>query len=388
MSRFQELSSKCLEHTARPEEEAELVRFLKADAAARDEFLSDYEMDQLLEVLHTATNEGSIDAVLAQLRAENDPFVEAVAREIREPTGRSTQGSASWRKDFWQWLHRPRVVFGLSGVLALILVAGLIMWLFGATMGEPVLAQVHGSQVSIERGSELIPAQAGFRLLPADILRVGTNASATITFGLEHTRIDLTAATEFKLEQVSGGKHFELQLGELAASVARQRPFRPLVIHTAQAEARVLGTRFTLTAVTNATRLEVLEGTIRFAPKQGRRAIDVSAGHYVVASPNYELRAQPLTGSILREYWTNMPGSYNSQLIASNPDFPNHPSGRQYLTDFEGPSNWGHDYGARFCGYLHPPQTGVYTFWIAAPSATLFISTDDDPRNELTIATA
>jgi hypothetical protein len=345
-------------------------------------------MDQLLEVLHTATSKGSIDAILAQLRAENDPFVEAVAREIREPTGRSMQGSASWRKSFWEWLHRPRVVFGLSGALALILVAGLIMWLFGPTVGEPFLAQVHSNGVAIERASELIPAQEGLRLLPGDILRVGTNASATIAFGREHTRIDLTAATELKLEQVSDGKHFELQLGKLAASVARQRPFRPLVIHTAQAEARVLGTRFTLTATTNATRLEVLEGSIRFTPTQGGRAIDVSAGHYAVAAPNYELHAQPLTGSILREYWTNMPDIYNSPLIASNPDFPNHPSGSQYLTKFEGPNNWGQDYGARISGYLHPPQTGLYTFWIAAPSATLFISTDDDPRNKISIATA
>ena len=61
--------------------------------------------------------------------------------------------------------------------------------------------------------------------------------------------------TELKVTDLSHGKRFALGLGKLEASVARQRPFRPLVVTTAQAEARVLGTRFTLAATTNATRV-------------------------------------------------------------------------------------------------------------------------------------
>src|SRR5262249_30252714 len=140
MKRFQELTSKYLEHTAGLQEEVELMRVLETDAAARAKFLSDYEMDQMLDVLHTPANEDSIDAILTRLRAESDPFVEAVARETRQTTVGSAQVSASWRKNFEEWLRRPRVVFGLSGTLAVILLAGLMIWLFGPTMGEPILA--------------------------------------------------------------------------------------------------------------------------------------------------------------------------------------------------------------------------------------------------------
>jgi hypothetical protein len=83
-----------------------------------------------------------------------------------------------------------------------------------------------------------------------------------------------------------------------------------------------------------------------------------------------------------------MPGDYYVNILTSHPDFPNHPSGREYLNKFEAPSNWGKDYGMRICGYLHPPQTGVYTFWISGSSGGLLISLDDNPRNKQQIGTA
>src|SRR5438876_453377 len=83
--------------------------------------------------------------------------------------------------------------------------------------------------------------------------------------------------------------------GQFEASVARQRPFRPLVVTTAQAEARVLGTRFTLAATTNATRLEVADGKVRLKRLSDGEAVRVGAGNYTVAAPGYELAPQPLT---------------------------------------------------------------------------------------------
>jgi xyloglucan-specific exo-beta-1,4-glucanase len=41
----------------------------------------------------------------------------------------------------------------------------------------------------------------------------------------------------------------------------------------------------------------------------------------------------------------------------------------------------------RFCGYLHPPVTGDYEFWLAgATDAVLFMSSDDNPANKAAIA--
>lgn len=60
-------------------------------------------------------------------------------------------------------------------------------------------------------------------------------------------------------------------------------------------------------------------------------------------------------------------------------EFPHLPSGRELLTSFEAPSAWGYNYIARVRGYLHPPTTGEYQFWIASDdSSELWLSSGDD----------
>jgi len=76
-------------------------------------------------------------------------------------------------------------------------------------------------------------------------------------------------------------------------------------------------------------------------------------------------------------------------LLTTHRDFPDHPSGRDHLDKFETPSHWGTNYGARLRGYLHPPRTGDYTFWIAAGDGGQFLlSPDDSPQNRQQIAYA
>ena len=63
------------------------------------------------------------------------------------------------------------------------------------------------------------------------------------------------------------------------------------------------------------------------------------------------------------------------------PDYPKRPSGRDVKASFEAPSNWGDYHLTRMGGYLRPPVTGTYTFWIASDnSSELWLSLDDDPR--------
>lgn len=68
--------------------------------------------------------------------------------------------------------------------------------------------------------------------------------------------------------------------------------------------------------------------------------------------------------SILREYWLGLPGDAVVDLTGSV-DFPAAPTGRETPTIFEGPINWGDEYGSRFRGYVTAPTTGNYTFFIA-----------------------
>ncbi len=91
-------------------------------------------------------------------------------------------------------------------------------------------------------------------------------------------------------------------------------------------------------------------------------------------------------GSILREYWTEIPGTRLSRLT-DNPTFPSQPSGADYLTSFEAPRNFGDHYGARVRGYLHASVTGTYELYIASDGPSeLWLSTDKDPANAQRLA--
>jgi signal transduction histidine kinase len=69
------------------------------------------------------------------------------------------------------------------------------------------------------------------------------------------------------------------------------------------------------------------------------------------------------------------------------PDYPYRPSGWDVRRLFEAPMNWGEYYLTRMRGYLHPPVTGEYTFWIASDnSSELWVSLDADPAKAKAIA--
>lgn len=71
----------------------------------------------------------------------------------------------------------------------------------------------------------------------------------------------------------------------------------------------------------------------------------------------------------------------------SFPDYPYRPSGRNIEAAFEAPSNWGEFHLTRMRGYLHPPATGDYTFWIASDnSSELWLSTNREPAKTRKIA--
>ncbi|SHN24852.1 Por secretion system C-terminal sorting domain-containing protein [Chitinophaga sp. CF418] len=116
------------------------------------------------------------------------------------------------------------------------------------------------------------------------------------------------------------------------------------------------------------------------------------AGNYVATYTNSggcqssQTFSLTVTGSILREYWTGISGTAISNLT-SNANYPNNPTGSGQLTSLEGPTNWADNYGARIRGYIYPPATGSYTFWVAGDDNTeLYLSTNENPANASRIA--
>jgi len=94
----------------------------------------------------------------------------------------------------------------------------------------------------------------------------------------------------------------------------------------------------------------------------------------------------PGLGSINFQRWNNITGGAVSNLT-SNSNYPNNPSQSGTYTIFETPSNLGNNIGMKLYGYICPPTTGNYVFWIASDeSGELWLSTTINPANKVKIA--
>jgi Immunoglobulin domain/PA14 domain len=92
------------------------------------------------------------------------------------------------------------------------------------------------------------------------------------------------------------------------------------------------------------------------------------------------------SGLVLHEWWNGISGTTVASLTG-NAAYPNSPTGADVLNMFEIGTNTADNYGTRVRGYVIPPTTGNYTFWIAGDdNCELWLSTNTDPANRTRIA--
>ncbi|HEX2958618.1 MAG TPA: PA14 domain-containing protein, partial [Chitinispirillaceae bacterium] len=85
-----------------------------------------------------------------------------------------------------------------------------------------------------------------------------------------------------------------------------------------------------------------------------------------------------VSGSVLREMWTNISGISTDDIpLSTNPQI----TGFQYNLDAA--YNFSNNYGIRIRGYITAPVTGDYTFWIASDDCSkLYLSSNEDTANK------
>ncbi len=89
---------------------------------------------------------------------------------------------------------------------------------------------------------------------------------------------------------------------------------------------------------------------------------------------------------LLREIYSNLTDVGIPGLL-SNPAYPNNPASVSVISEFEAPDSFGDNYGQRIRGWILPPVSGAYTFWIASDDqGQLFLSSNDRPENRQKIA--
>ncbi|OYV05281.1 MAG: hypothetical protein CFE26_12410, partial [Verrucomicrobiales bacterium VVV1] len=91
-------------------------------------------------------------------------------------------------------------------------------------------------------------------------------------------------------------------------------------------------------------------------------------------------------GGLWRDVFTGVSGSTVATLTSST-NFPAFPNVSGKITNLEAPSNYADNYGQRWSGWITPPQTGNYRFYIACDDAAeLWVSTTDRRANRVLVA--
>lgn len=416
MNRVEELTLKLADGELATQESLELAALLASNAESRLQHLALLELEASLRAQQISAD--LTPSILSQLQAASiDPLADRIIARIK--TGEceilaeseddtppaflqspETRGLAAGGEDpvfknsgtskgrspetsmfpAWKW-HLP-----LAIAASIALMFGLVVWYFGPRMGEPVVAAVSG-EVKLERIGQTSPADAtdGTLLRPGDALVTGTNSAATIAFGAEITRLDLGAKTTLQFVGANGGKRLMLRAGQLMADVARQRPFAPLKVKTPNAEARILGTRFKLVVNADSSELSVEQGRVLMTAHDGG-TVTVAAGESTRVARGVELSALPATGQITHERWTNGVAGIQVNDLFEDARYPDHPSTRGSLSRLEVIAAPGRDAGGRIAGYVHPPITGDYVFFIAGTGDCIFrLSRDSDPQKALQV---
>jgi hypothetical protein len=131
------------------------------------------------------------------------------------------------------------------------------------------------------------------------------------------------------------------------------------------------------------------DGSWLYEPESGYLGPD-SFTYTVVSSTGHEVTSTVIldisSKGVLAERWDGIPGAAVSTLTNS-PDFPDNPDLVSVLQAIKTPENWGDSFGIRLRGFLVPPKSGDYTFWIAADdTAELWLGTDHNQGTASLIA--
>jgi hypothetical protein len=126
----------------------------------------------------------------------------------------------------------------------------------------------------------------------------------------------------------------------------------------------------------------------------GCKTLTVSGIHDQASTPNLIVAGSQIgvvsaAGSIRYEQFNDIGGVQPNDLFI-NAKFPNSPDVVQNVTQFENPAGaagQGDNYGAHLVGFLSPPVSGAYRFYLSADDgAVLYLSTDESPAHKVAIA--
>jgi hypothetical protein len=117
------------------------------------------------------------------------------------------------------------------------------------------------------------------------------------------------------------------------------------------------------------------------------RAVDEMGLAGTSAPATILVSSNVVSGGLKAEYFMNINGGAIADLTNDVRFLAGAPDLIEQTTQFESRRDWADNYGARLSGWLIPPTTGNYLFYLASDDqSVLFLSTDASPANKQAIA--
>jgi hypothetical protein len=271
---------------------------VRADADLRNDLASAMRMHGLLAASVKVDEwNGRLAAIVHHAIGASRPrFASRVMRAVRSGQ-KSRQGRAR---------RVGRAVLALGAAAGIVLAAA---WYLVRTATAPrtaLAAAVVATVTSASNGVSVVRAGIGHetrdRLKRGDALRLNdrieTGAGRIgFEYAGEQTRMEVKEHAGLRLTEDRGSKRVFVERGEIGADVAKQPDGKEMVFVTPQAEARVLGTKLSLTVKEKETQLEVKAGVVRMTRLADGAAVDVQSGQGAGVAPGLKLEARDLVAS-------------------------------------------------------------------------------------------
>lgn len=127
-------------------------------------------------------------------------------------------------------------------------------------------------------------------------------------------------------------------------------------------------------------------GTLKRYTEYFWRVDQVTANGTVIAGTTWRFETGNGCGAITRQVWHNISGNYVTNLTGHS-NYPDKPNLTDTISSFDCPRDWADNYGTRVHGFLVPPISGHYTFWIASDDySELWLSPTTNPADRIKIA--
>ncbi len=308
---WEELIDRHLRGELEESEKERLAELLDSNAAARQEFVEQVQVDT--------------------------EFAEAL-RESSQSSRAADILTAERTKTNGQWASKPtflRLMLAAAAVVIVALSAGLIYQLAypesGIAESNEIATQPRVSDVSIaritglsgsliwtgDRGQIVRDVKVGTELAGGTIEGMAPDSWFELQFN-DGSTVMISGTSMLTFADL-GQKELRLREGIFSANVVPQPKGKPMLIHTPSTLLEVLGTQFDVEASLASTMLNVTEGKVRVRRLSDGREVDVPAKYRVIAEGDGDLTPQPVPESV--NHWKSQlhlrPGCYGKWLPAT-----------------------------------------------------------------------